>query len=103
MAVKDPKKIELAQKRHEVAEDIVAIRNLKKFSQTKKDELIKGLLTEKSTTKYEQYLLNKPNMTVDDKANIEKIIESLKEKKMLTDKNFKKLETINYDSNYIEI
>ena len=36
MAKKDLKKTEHASERHEIAEDIVAIRNLKSFSQEKK-------------------------------------------------------------------
>ena len=40
MAKKDLKKTEHSAERHEVAEDIVAIRNLKSVSQEKKDELI---------------------------------------------------------------
>jgi len=50
MAKKDLKKIEHANERHEVSEDIVAIRNLKSFSQEKKDELIQWLLDKKELT-----------------------------------------------------
>lgn len=50
MAKKDLKKTEHASERHEIAEDIVAIRNLKSFSQEKKDELIQGLLDKKELT-----------------------------------------------------
>lgn len=50
MAKKDLKKIEHAEEIHEIAEDILAIRNLKTFSQEKKDELIQGLLDKKELT-----------------------------------------------------
>lgn len=50
MTKKDLKKIEHASERHKIAEDIVAIRNLKSFSQEKKDELIQGLLDKKELT-----------------------------------------------------
>ncbi len=50
MANKDLKKTEYVSERHEIAEDIVAIRNLKSFSQEKKDELIQGLLDKKELT-----------------------------------------------------
>jgi hypothetical protein len=42
-------------------------------------------------------------MTEKDKANMEKSIKFLIDKKMNTEENFKKLEAINYGSNYIEI
>jgi|GEM_PF-1427696 len=50
MTKKDLKKTEHASERHEIAEDIVAIKNLKSFSQEKKDELIQGLLDKKELT-----------------------------------------------------
>jgi hypothetical protein len=65
MAKLDQKKIEHVSERHEIAQDIVAIKNLKRVKQEKKDELIKDLLDEKYTTqssiecpypKNEQYL-----------------------------------------------
>lgn len=46
----NPKKIEHTEKRHELAEDIVAIRNLKSFSEEKKGELINELLRHKKIT-----------------------------------------------------
>ncbi len=42
-------------------------------------------------------------MTPKDKANMEKSIKFLVDKKMDTSENLKKLEAINYGSNYIEI
>lgn len=42
-------------------------------------------------------------MTAKDKANMEKSIKFLVDKKMDTSENLKKLEAINYGSNYIEI
>ncbi len=50
MAKKDLKKTEHASERHEIAEDIVAIRKSKSLSQEKKDELIQGLLDKKEFT-----------------------------------------------------
>ena len=50
MAKKNLKKTEHTSERHEIAEDIVAIRNSKSFSQEKKDELIQGLLDKKELT-----------------------------------------------------
>ena len=78
------------------------------------DELLKILksvnkrmwIKEKTTKKKEnnnENLLNKPNMTQKDKENMEKSIKFLVDKKMYTSKNLKKLEAINYGSNYIEI
>jgi len=63
---------------------------------------VKQEITEKKNLNYE-HLLNKPNMTAKDKANMEKSINFLVDKKMDTSENLKKLETINYGSNYIEI
>jgi len=53
MAKNDLKKTEHASEMHEIAEDIVAIRNLKSVSQEKKDELIQWL----------QWLLDKKKLT----------------------------------------
>ena len=50
-----------------------------------------------------KFLLNKPNMTAKDKANMEKSIKFLIDKKMDTSENIKKLEAIIYYGNYIEI
>ena len=50
MAKKDLKKTEHTSERHEIAEDIVAIRNLKSVSQEKKNELIQSLLDKKKLT-----------------------------------------------------
>ncbi|AHB40877.1 hypothetical protein P148_SR1C00001G0062 [candidate division SR1 bacterium RAAC1_SR1_1] len=50
MATKDLKKIEHAPERHEIAEDIVSIRNLKSFTQEKREVLIKELLAQKELT-----------------------------------------------------
>ncbi|MEI6774661.1 MAG: hypothetical protein WCL18_07980 [bacterium] len=58
--------------------------------------------SEKKELNFEQ-LLNKPNMTAKDKANMEKSIKFLVDKKMDTSENLNKLEAINYGSNYIEI
>lgn len=57
---------------------------------------------EKKEQNYE-HLLNKPKMTTKDKANMEKSIKFLKEKKMFTQENLKKLERIHYGTNFIEI
>jgi len=48
-------------------------------------------------------LLNKPNMTAKDKEWMQKTIKFLEDNDMLTEENIKKLEAINYASNYIEI
>lgn len=50
MPKQDLKKINHAEERSKIAEDIVSIRNLKSFSQEKKKELIQGLLVEKELT-----------------------------------------------------
>lgn len=50
MTKQDLKKNDHAEVRHEIAEDIVSIRNLKSFSQEKKEELIKELLAKKELT-----------------------------------------------------
>ena len=63
---------------------------------------IKEEITENKENNYEN-LLNKPNMTAKDKANMEKSIKFLVDRKMDTSENLEKLETINYGSNYIEI
>jgi hypothetical protein len=42
-------------------------------------------------------------MTEKDQANMKKSIKYLIDKKMNTEKDFKKLEAINYETNYIEI
>ncbi len=71
-----------------------------------REELNKSNLKEQildALQKWYQYLLNKPNMTPKDKANMEKSIKFLVDKKMDTSENLKKLEAINYGSNYIEI
>ena len=83
MAQIDSKKLEHAEERHGMAEDIVAIRNLKQVKQVKKDELISGLLDEKYKTQSplecpypenEEYLYVwnklKPKEQADMKANI---------------------------------
>ena len=48
-------------------------------------------------------ILNKPNMTSVDKENIQKSITYLEKTKMDMQRNLKKLDAINYGSNYIEI
>ena len=63
---------------------------------------IKEQITEKKELNHE-HLLNKPNMTAKDKVNMEKSIKFLVDQKMDTSENLKKLEAINYGSNYIEI
>jgi hypothetical protein len=50
MEKKDFKKTEHALERQNIFHDIVAIRNLKSFSQEKKNELIQGLLDKKELT-----------------------------------------------------
>ena len=50
MAKKDLKKTEHTSERHEIAEDIVAIRNLKSVSQEKKNEIIQSLLDKNKLT-----------------------------------------------------
>lgn len=58
--------------------------------------------TEKKGLNYE-HLLNKPNMTAKDKANMQKSIDYLIEKKMDTSENLQKLDAIVYTSESIEI
>jgi len=87
MAKKDLKKTKCASERKEIAEDIVAIRNLKSVSQEKKDELIQWLLDKKELTQtpvekacpFPQHkgyadlwkkLKDKPEMQKEMKANI---------------------------------
>lgn len=72
-------------------------------------ELIKILSVEKEFEKeFEKYFLkenlfNRLGMTEEDNVNMTKSIEFLVDKKMDTSENLKKLRTINYGSNYIEI
>ena len=48
-------------------------------------------------------LMNKPNMVTTDKENIERTIAFLKKQNILNHENIKKLDSINYGINYIEI
>ena len=59
--------------------------------------------SEESKEVTKEDLLNKPNMTSTDKENMQKSISYLQKNKMDTEKNLKKLDAINYGSNYIEI
>ncbi|MEI6773923.1 MAG: hypothetical protein WCL18_03810 [bacterium] len=63
--------------------------------------LIKAIPEKKESN--HEHLLNKPNMTAKDKANMQKSIDFLVDNKIATSENLKKLEAINYGSNYIEI
>lgn len=75
---------------------------IKDVAWTVHTEIAEDFQKNEEATDY-QHLLNKPNMTEKDKANMEKSIKFLVDKKMDTEENFKKLEAINYGSNYIEI
>ncbi|HBB04416.1 TPA: hypothetical protein DCZ39_06050 [Patescibacteria group bacterium] len=80
------------------AENAPKILKTDEFRDLKEEELVILL-----NAKRHENLLNKPNMTPTDKANMEKSIKFLIDKKMDTEENLKKLEAINYGSNYIEI
>ena len=58
--------------------------------------------TEKKEHNYE-HLLNKPGMTPEDNANMEKSIKFLVDNQKDTSENIKKLEAVKYGSNYREI
>lgn len=74
------------------------------FTWTVHEEISQDFQKDKQTKEFDyQHLLNKPNMTEKDQANMKKSIKYLIDKKMNTEKDFKKLEAINYETNYIEI
>lgn len=70
----------------------------KLLANDKREELIKILVKERYNN-----LLNKPNMTAQDKKGMQASIDLLVAKNMDTPKNFKRLEAIIYTAKYIEI
>ena len=114
MPPKDLKKTEHAEVRSLIARELSVVKSLKLISKKQKQELIQDLLNYKKVTETKtehikkkesnhENLLNKPNMTVKDRLNMEKSIIFLIDRKMDSSENLKKLEAINYGSNYIEI
>jgi hypothetical protein len=70
------------------------------IEQIKQKETLK---IKENKIKEDTYLLEKPNMTDKDKKIMEEIIKYLKKNNMKTASNIRKLETIIYGENYIEI
>lgn len=80
--------------KYKVNQDVVDYDPQDMFPEEKKIAEVRGI---------GELLLNKPNMTSTDKENMQKSITYLEEKGMDIQKNLKKLDAINYGSNYIEI
>ena len=66
------------------------------------DKKLKNMTIDKKDNEYTM-LMNKPNMVTTDKENIERTIAFLKKQNILNHENIKKLDSINYGINYIEI
>lgn len=85
---------QILSEKYKVNQDVVDYDPQDMFPEEKKIAEVRGI---------GKLLLNKPNMTSIDKENIQKSITYLEEKGMDTQENLKKLDAINYGSNYIEI
>lgn len=68
---------------------------IKDVTRTVQNEITADFYRHKEIADY-QYLLNKPNMTEVDKANMEKSIKFIINNKMCTGENLQKLDAIKY-------